>query len=89
MTAKTENANVLPLLPLRPVSQNNFYRLMVPFRVDGHISYSGTCNLDIIDHSCVLLPLGVQFKPCLWCITRYGSTLYIGIAQGVSLFYHA
>ena len=37
MTAKTENAHVLPSLPLRPVSQIQFYRLMVPFRVDGHI----------------------------------------------------
>ena len=39
--------------------------------------YSGTCNLGIIDHSYIpgtwwLITLGVQYKPCLWCI-------YIGL----------
>ena len=37
MTAKMENGHVLPSLPSRPVSQNQFCRLMAPFRVDGHI----------------------------------------------------
>ena len=48
MTAKTENANVLPSLPLRPVSQIQFYRLMVPFRVDGHIYHTVVHSILII-----------------------------------------
>ena len=46
MTAKTENAHVLLSLPSRPVSQIKFYRLMVPFRVDGHIFRSKDVSLE-------------------------------------------
>ena len=54
MTAKTENAHVLPSLPLRPVSQIQFYRLMVPFRVDGHIlEYESSLSLCSSHHLCL------------------------------------
>ena len=36
----------------------------------------------IISAACVATAISTIY------ITRYGSTLYIGIAQGVSLFYH-
>ena len=37
MSEKTKKQKILLFVPSRPISRNQFCRLMVGFRVDGHI----------------------------------------------------
>ena len=41
MSEKTKNQKILLFVPSRPISRNQFCRLMVGFRVDGHIYILG------------------------------------------------
>ena len=65
MSEKTKKQKILLFVPSRPMSRNQFCRLMVGFRVDGHNYAHGITEYP----SCVLLGviLSCIYPKCTFC----------------------